>query len=233
MRLFRGICRKQRIANVFAVFFLIVAGCSPEPAEDAGQKTSTADERKPQKLIVALGDSLTEGLGIDEDKTYPALLERKLRENGLDYRVVNAGVSGETTAGTLSRISWILSMNPDWVILETGANDGLRGLDPELAAENIRKIIGKLREANVGVILAGMKMFQSQGAEYSEKFNAIYPHLAESENVPLIPFFLEGVAGKRELNLDDGIHPNEQGYRIIVESIYPLVVPHLDTPKAN
>ncbi len=233
MGLFLRTYRNQWIANVFAMVFLVVVGCSPQPAENAGQKTSSAPERETQKVIVALGDSLTEGLGIDEDKAYPALLERKLGENGLVYRVVNAGVSGETTAGTLSRISWILSLNPDWVILETGANDGLRGLDPDLARENIRRIIRKLKEANVGVILAGMKMFRSQGTEYSEKFDAIYPQLAESENVPLIPFFLAGVAGKRELNLDDGIHPNEQGYRIIVESIYPLIAPHVEKSKAN
>ena len=213
------------ILRTLAIVFFVMVGCS-EQSEKSGEKSvlKTAPGKHSQGVIVALGDSLTEGYSIDEENAYPARLEKKLRENGYDYRVVNAGISGETSAGTLARVDWIMSLKPDIVILETGANDGLRGLDPELTKENIRKIIRRFKEENVQVILAGMKMFQSLGRGYSENFNSIYPELAESEEVDFIPFFLEGVAGKPELNLSDGIHPNEKGYGIVVDLVYPYVV---------
>lgn len=218
---------KRKIAafiNICAVVFFAIAGCSEPSGENKGKNGTAAPEKNQEGVIVALGDSLTEGYNLDAESSYPALLEKKLRENGYNYRVINAGVSGETSAGTLARVPWIMSLKPDIVILETGANDGLRGLDPELTKENIREIIRRLKEENVHIILAGMKMFQSLGRGYSESFNSIYPELAESENVDFIPFFLEGVAGKPELNMSDGIHPNEKGYRIIADLIYPHVV---------
>ncbi len=216
------------IIHITAVVLFAIAGCSEPSGESAGKTVSKAPDKGNEGVIVALGDSLTEGYNLDRNRSYPALLEKKLRENGYDCRVVNAGVSGETSAGTLARISWIMSLKPDVVVLETGANDGMRGLDPDLTKENIRKIIRRFKEENVRVVLAGMKMFHSLGRGYSEKFDSIYPELAESENVDFIPFFLEGVAGKPELNQSDGIHPNEKGNRIVAELVYPYVARTLE-----
>ena len=175
------------------------------------------------KTIVAVGDSLTAGYGVDEGDEYPALLEKKLRADGQSYKVVNAGVSGETSSGTLSRMEWILTLEPDIVVLETGANDGLRGIDPELAEKNIREILQLLKDKDVVVVLAGMKMVWNLGPAYVAQFNRIYPKLAKEFDVVYMPFFLEGVATKGNLNQGDGIHPNAQGYKIITENIFPYV----------
>jgi acyl-CoA thioesterase I len=174
--------------------------------------------------IVAVGDSLTAGLGVEEEVAYPAQLEKRLAAGGLRYRVVNAGVSGETSSGALSRINWILRLKPDIVILETGANDGLRGIDPALTRKNIEEILRVLQESHTRVILAGMRMVQNLGQEYTAAFRRIYPEAAKKFDVPLIPFFLEGVTGKPALNQADGIHPTAEGYKIVVETVYPYVV---------
>ena len=174
--------------------------------------------------IVAVGDSLTAGLGVAEEFAYPALLEKKLAAAGFPYRVINAGVSGETSSGTLSRTSWILRMKPDIVILETGANDGLRGIDPSVVRKNIEDILQLLQEAHVTVILAGMEMVRSLGPEYTDAFRRVYPEASKRFRVPLIPFFLAGVAGRSKLNQADGIHPTAEGYKIVVETVYPYVV---------
>ena len=174
--------------------------------------------------IVAVGNSLSAGLGVDEAVAYPAQLAKKLAAGGFRYRVVNAGVSGETSSGTLSRVNWILRLKPDIVILETGANDGLRGIDPTLTGKNIQEILRVLQGANVRVIVAGMQMVQNLGPEYTAAFRRIYPEAAKKFGVPLIPFFLEGVAGKPALNQADGIHPTAEGYKVVVETVYPYVV---------
>jgi len=174
--------------------------------------------------IVAVGNSLTAGLGVAEQFAYPALLERKLAAGGFRYRVVNAGISGETSSGTLSRIHWILTTKPDIVILETGANDGLRGIDPSLIRQNIQEIVRALKKANVAIILAGMRMVQNLGHEYTEAFQSIYPEVAKQFGIPLIPFFLAGVAGRSALNQADGIHPTAEGYKMVVETVYPYAV---------
>jgi acyl-CoA thioesterase-1 len=179
-------------------------------------------------LIVAMGDSLTAGLGVSLQSSYPALLEQRLKEEGLHFRVVNAGVSGETSSGARSRIKWILRLNPDLVILETGANDGLRGIAPELVEENISEIIKTLRAQGVEVVLAGMQMVANMGPDYLAQFNRIYPELAVRHQVTLVPFFLEGVAMQPGLNQADGIHPNEQGYRIIAENLLPYITQILE-----
>jgi len=138
--------------------------------------------------------------------------------------VVNAGISGETSSGTLARLEWVLTLQPDIIILETGANDGLRGIEPQLAEKNIRAILEMLKEKDVVVVLAGMKMVWNLGPVYVAKFNGIYPRLAKEFNVIFMPFFLKGVAMKRELNLEDGLHPNAKGYRIISDNLYPYVL---------
>jgi acyl-CoA thioesterase-1 len=175
-------------------------------------------------IIVAVGDSLTAGLGVAEEFAYPALLEKKLAAGGFRYRVINAGISGETSSGVLSRINWILTLKPDIVILETGANDGLRGVDPALTKKNIQQILRVLKQAHVAVVLAGMLMVQNLGQEYTEAFRRIYPETAKEFGIPLIPFFLAGVAGHSALNQADGIHPTAEGYKVVVETVYPYAV---------
>ena len=175
-------------------------------------------------LIVAVGDSLTEGFGVAESEAYPALLADKLAAEGYQYEVINAGISGETSSGTLARIDWILKLEPDIVILETGANDGLRGTDTTLTEANIAAIIDRLHQENVVVVLAGMQTIQNLGAAYTAAYADIYPNLAAEKSVILIPFFLEGVAARPELNLEDGIHPTAEGYKIILQTVYPYVL---------
>lgn len=162
---------------------------------------------------------MTEGLGVDPESAYPAQLESRLREAGLNWKVVNSGVSGETSSGALSRLEWILKLEPDAVLLVTGANDGLRGLDPDLTRQNLDALVARLREQRIKVMLGGMKAPPNLGADYTEKFESVYPAVAEKHQVPLVPFFLEGVARVPELNNEDGKHPNAEGYAVIVESI--------------
>ncbi len=192
----------------------------PEKESEAQQVVKEPTGR----IIVALGDSLTAGLGVELEDSYPALLQEKLEEDGYVFRVVNAGVSGETSSGTLSRLNWILSQNPEIVILEIGANDGLRGIDTALVKDNIGKIIQRLQENGIITILAGMKMVRNLGDSYTNEFDAIFPRLADTYDVIFMPFFLKDVASESALNQGDGIHPNEQGYRIITENIYPYVL---------
>lgn len=215
------------VKNLLVVFLFIVAiisaGCSEEPVQ-ADTPVEELKENVDMKKIVALGDSLTAGYGVGLSESYPALLEKKLQKNGYQYTVVNAGVSGETSSGTLARVEWILTQNPEIVIVETGANDGLRGVAVPLLEENLREIVEILHENNVAVLLAGMKMVWNLGPLYVTQFNEVYPKIAVEKKVELIPFFLEGVATKSELNIEDGIHPNSAGYTVIVENIYPYVV---------
>ena len=185
--------------------------------------------------IVAVGDSLTEGLGVAKSEAYPALLEQMLQENGYPYQVVNAGVSGETSSGTLSRVDWILdsAQKPDIIILETGGNDGLRAIDPELTWKNLETIVDRFQASGVEVVLAGMETIQNLGEEYTVPYAAVYPAVAEEKNVILIPFFLEGVAAERSLNQEDGIHPTAEGYQIVAENVYPYVVEAIENYEAR
>jgi acyl-CoA thioesterase-1 len=178
--------------------------------------------------IVAVGDSLTAGLGVNEEQAYPAQLEKKLRAAGYDWKVINAGISGETSSGTLSRINWVMKLRPDIVILETGANDGLRGIDPAVTRMNIDKTISILKQQNVTVVLAGMQMVRNLGPEFTKRFADIYPSLAKKHSLILVPFFLQGVAGNPSLNQPDGIHPTAEGYRIITERVYPFARKAID-----
>ncbi|MFN8611008.1 MAG: GDSL-type esterase/lipase family protein [Vulcanimicrobiota bacterium] len=205
----------------FLALGLLLAGCQQAPTAPA---TSTADS----KILVAFGDSLTEGLGVEPHKAYPAQLERRLRRDGLDWKVINAGISGETSSAARTRLDWVLSqLKPEALILESGANDGLRGLDPALTEANLSAMLEVLQARKVRVLLAGMRVLKNSGQEYEEKFAAIYPRLARKHSVTLFPFFLEGVAGKRELNQADQIHPTEKGYSLIVDRLAPRLEPML------
>ena len=178
-------------------------------------------------VIVALGDSLTAGLGVGPDEAYPAVLEVRLRREGFDYRVVNAGVSGDTSAGGLRRIDWALKLRPDVVIVALGANDGLRGQPPEALRANLTRIVERARSRGARVLLAGMRLPPNYGDEYTRAFEAVYPAVARASGVALAPFLLDGVAGKRRLNQADGIHPTAQGQRVIAERLWPYLKPLL------
>lgn len=200
----------------------VIAACERQ-AESEDRGVASAETPVMQGTIVALGDSLTAGLGVGEERAYPAVLERRLHDAGLNYRVINSGVSGETTSGTLSRLDWVMTLAPDIVILEVGANDGLRGIDPAVPAANLERIVQYFKQRDVVVVLCGMKMVWNLGPEYTREFNAIYPHLAEREGLIFMDFFLEDVAMVKELNIEDGLHPNEKGYVNVVENLLPYV----------
>jgi acyl-CoA thioesterase-1 len=173
--------------------------------------------------ILALGDSLTAGLGLPADQSFAAQLERALKANGKAVRVLNAGVSGDTTAGGLQRLDWALADKPHVAIVELGANDMLRGLDPDKARANLDAILAKLKKNGVTALLAGMLAAPNLGRDYGRAFDAIYPELAQRHGVALYPFFLDGVAGQPALLQPDGLHPNERGVAEIVRRILPAV----------
>lgn len=205
---------------------LALTACSDDPRPAATPTPTVADAAKrPEGVIVAMGDSLTAGYGVDESEAYPALLEARLQADGRRWKVVNAGISGETSSGARSRLDWVLDrLKPDIVILTTGANDGLRGIDPEVVEGNLLFMVRQLQQRGVVPIIGGMRMVGNLGSDYTQGFAAAYPAVAEATGARLIPFFLEGVAADRRYNLPDGIHPNATGYRRIVERIYPIIV---------
>jgi acyl-CoA thioesterase-1 len=173
--------------------------------------------------ILAFGDSLTAGLGLPAEGTFPSRLEARLRAEGVGAHVVNAGVSGDTTAGGLARLDWALADKPEIVILELGANDALRGIDPAIVRANLDAMIGKIQASGAKLLLMGMRAPPNLGEEYQHEFERIYPELARARGVTLYPFFLEGVAMDPKLNQPDGIHPNERGVAALVERIAPIV----------
>lgn len=212
---------------VLIVFALAIVSWYLTPARAS---SSTPDTRP---RIVAFGDSLTAGLGVPAEESYPAQLQRSLDALGYSYRVVNAGVSGDTTAGGLRRVPWILTNKPDVVILELGANDGLRGLSVDQTRHNLREIIQRLQEAGVEIVLAGMKLPPNYGQDYLARFEGIYPLLAKEYRLQLIPFFLEGVGGSPSLNQADGIHPTAKGYALVVEQVLKILGPLLKSPESQ
>lgn len=196
----------------------------PEATAPSGLHSPPSDQ---SRVIVAFGDSLTAGAGLAADEAYPAVLERKIKEAGYPYRVINGGVSGETTAGGLRRVPSIIQNRPEVVILELGANDGLRGLGLGETKKNLAGIIESLQKAHIRVVLAGMKIPPNYGKEYTEGFERIFPELAARYRLVLIPFFLEGVGGQASLNQADGIHPTTQGYQKVVDNLWPRLEPLL------
>lgn len=178
--------------------------------------------------IMLFGDSLVAGYGLPAEDAIPANLEAALADRGIAATVLNAGVSGDTTAGGVSRLAWALADDPDFVVVELGANDGLRGIDPANTRQNLDTILSELDAAGVPALLAGMLAPRNLGPEYAAEFDALYPELAEKHDVPLYPFFLEGVALEPSLNQPDGIHPNAAGVDAIVERFTPVLIEALD-----
>ena len=199
-----------------AVVLAVLAACV-FPAAAGSDKTA------PEKVILALGNSLTAGYGLAAAEAFPAQLEQALRTRGHRVRVINAGISGDTTAGGRARTGWLLAERPDMVLLELGGNDGLRGIDPAETRANLNAMIEQIQKSGAALLLAGMRAPPNLGADYVNQFNRIYPELAEKHNVLLYPFFLDGVAGDPALNQSDGIHPVARGVEIIVSRILPYV----------
>ena len=179
-------------------------------------------------VILAFGDSLTAGFGVPDAQSYPARLQKIIIENGYPHQVVNGGVSGDTTAGGVRRIKWLMKHNPEIVILELGANDGLRGLSLKEMESNLEQIIVICKEGGAKVLLTGMKVPPNYGEEYTVEFEKIYIRLAEKHKLSLVPFLLEGVAGRREYTQPDGIHPLGSGYSIVVQTIWKYLKTLMD-----
>jgi acyl-CoA thioesterase-1 len=180
-----------------------------------------------ERVVVAFGDSLTAGFGVAVEEAWPALLQARLEREGYPYRVVNAGVSGDTTAGGLRRVDWALKNRPDVAIVALGANDGLRGLPPPAMRDNLRGIVGRFQAAGVRVLLAGMRVPPNYGPEYTRGFVEVFGEVARQARVPLMPFLLDGVAADPRLNQADGIHPNAEGHRVLAERVWPFLLPLL------
>ncbi|MCO6359619.1 arylesterase [Roseivirga pacifica] len=188
--------------------------------------TKTQNEKQ---TIVFFGDSITAGYGITTENAFPALIDQKLQSEGLNYTAINAGLSGETSMGGLNRIDWILRSKPAILMLELGGNDGLRGLSLEETEKNLKAIIDKVRTANADtkIILAGMQIPPNLGQDYTTQFKNLFPKVAKDKDVAFIPFLLENVGGDKNLNLSDGIHPNEEGHKIVAETVWEALKPLL------
>ena len=210
--------------KILAIAAIAMACNSDHPARQTGM-TAPKPEAAYEGTIVALGDSLTAGFGVAEDLAYPARLARKLEADGYHFAVINAGISGETSSGLRARFQWILSsLKPDILILETGANDGIQGQNPDLLKRNLEAFLIQMKDRDIVVVLAGMRMLPNLGVAYVQAFDSVYPRVAETHNVIFMPFFLESVAGRARFNQPDRLHPNSQGYERIVEDLYPYVM---------
>lgn len=218
----------------------ILAGCTKSESEQEQAPARTEAPSKPvaktqvdsRPVIAVLGDSLAEGYGVDPEQSFPSLLQRRLDASGLKYRVVNLGVSGDTTSGGLGRLDYLLSLKPKVVLLELGGNDGLRGVDVRSTRANLEQMITRVKGAGAKVVLAGMTLPPNYGAAYVRSFEAAYKDLARKHDVPLIPFLMEEIrtkllAGERGLMQSDGIHPTPRGHELIAGTVYEAVKPVL------
>ena len=222
---------KSMILGVFAAT-LLFSGCgntgSAKVQGNAAKPLITPQAVSGSPKLIAFGDSLTAGFGLAEPESYPYLLQQKLKADGYSYEVVNAGVSGDTSLGGLERADWVLGQeNAEIIILELGANDLLRGMPVDRMKSNLDRIIRKAKEKNIKVLLCGMLAPPTMGSGYQRDYVNAFPDLADEHNVAFLPFLLEGIAIKRELNQADGIHPNAEGTRIMTENIYSAVKPLL------
>ncbi len=217
--------RRLRVAAALAV---LAAGCGGDdvPVADRAPPAPATGERG---RIVFLGTSLTAGLGLDPDQAYPALIQRKLDAAGLRYEAVNAGVSGETSAGARRRVDWLLQQPAAVLVIETGANDGLRGLEVDSMRSNIQAMIdeAEAKAPKPVVVLVGMRAPPNLGFTYSRQFEKVFPELAKENELPLVPFLLDGVAGRPSLNQADMIHPTADGQRLMAETVWKVLEPVL------
>ena len=214
---------KNKIAYLLILALGIFYACKSESNEENPAKKIETDSRK---KIIFFGDSLTAGMGLNSpEESFVFLLGEKLKKDGIDLKVINAGLSGDTTSGGIARLDWSISKGVDYFVLELGANDGMRGIETTVIEANLKKIISKVREKNpeVKILLVRMLTFPNLGPSYVKKFDSIYPRLAKEENIPLSPFLLEKVAGLKDLNQKDGIHPTAEGHKLLAETLYPSI----------
>ena len=225
-----------RLPLMFCYFLtLLLLGCGEKKTKKDTQETSTTEEtnvteaKDSNKKILFFGDSLTAGYGLEISQAFPALIQQKIDSLGLDYTVINAGLSGETTASGKNRLAWVLEDDIDIIIIELGANDGLRGIPLTETESNLKSMVNTVQSKlpNANIIVAGMKIPPNMGPEYTSKFESIFPELAASENVKLIPFLLENVAGMPELNQGDGIHPTIEGQKLVANNVWEVLKPML------
>jgi len=220
-----------------AIFLLTLAACGQSPTDN---KENRLDEETEQdqnddaasgakRQIVFFGNSLTAAYGLEPEQGFPALIQAKIDSLGLAYKVINAGLSGETTAGGNERVDWILQQPVDVFVLELGGNDGLRGINPDATYANLQSIINKVKTKypNANIILTGMEAPPNMGADFTKAFRQVFPRLAKENDLQLIPFLLDGVGGRPELNLPDGIHPNVQGQYIVADNVWEVLQPLL------
>ncbi len=212
----------------FCVVILLAAwltSCSGSTEKKEAEEGKQVVDTTPKKTILFFGNSLTAGYGIDPEESFAGRTQSRLDSLKKEYRVINGGLSGETTAGGLSRLDWFLEEEPYLFVLELGGNDGLRGIALTETKKNLLAIVDKVRAKypNTKIILAGMQIPPNMGQEYTEEFKAIYPAVAKEKNIELISFLLEGVAGDPDLNLPDGIHPTAEGHRLVMETLWPYI----------
>ncbi len=210
--------------KIFLIVCIILGNLFCEPSmKEIEKEKNEAKIKSPHKTIVFFGDSLTAGMGLDsQEDSFAGIIQNKLKQDGFDYSVINAGLSGDTTSGGLSRINWILSEKPDIFVLELGANDSMRGISPVQVKSNLKKIIQIVKEKypDCKILLVGMKTFPNLGPIYARKFERIYPEIRNEDQVELVPFLLENVAGKKNLNQPDEIHPTKEGHKIMAKTVY-------------
>jgi acyl-CoA thioesterase-1 len=212
----------------FYLLFILAAwltSCSASTEKKQAEEGTQVVATTANKPILFFGNSLTAGYGIDPEESFAGRIQTRLDSLKKEYRVINGGLSGETTAGGLSRLDWFLEEEPYLFVLELGGNDGLRGIALTETKKNLLAIVDKVQAKypNTKIILAGMQIPPNMGQEYTEEFKAIYPAVAKEKNIELIPFLLEGVAGNPDLNLPDGIHPTAEGHRLVMETLWPYI----------
>ncbi|TAE01228.1 MAG: arylesterase [Bacteroidetes bacterium] len=216
----------QKINKIFILFLFFVFACSEKKVEQKQEEISQQDSKKeeviPTKNILFFGNSLTAGYGLEISQAFPALIQQKIDSLKMPYKVVNAGLSGETTAAGKNRIDWLLRQQVDVFVLELGGNDALRGIQPSESKKNLLEIIEKVKAKypNVKILLAGMEAPPNMGAKFTSEFRAIYTEIAETQKVAKIPFLLDKVGGIPKLNLPDGIHPTVEGHKIVAETVW-------------
>lgn len=207
--------------------------CAVVGPEVRGSNLHVPENRDAEQVILFLGNSLTAGYGLDISQAFPFLIQKKIKALGWNFKVINAGLSGETSAAGLRRIDWLLGQRIDVLVLELGVNDGLRGVPTKATFQNLQSLIDKVKDRypRVRIVIAGMLVPPNLGQDYSERFRSIFPELAKRNQASLIPFLLQGVGGKPELNLSDGIHPTPEGHRIVAESVWKVLRPVLKELK--
>lgn len=229
----------RKLYGLLLASVLAVGGCEPgsedTPQRSAERRPPAAEQAQDARdtVVLFLGDSITAGYGLAREAAYPGLIQQKIDSLGWPIRVVNGGLSGDTSSGGLRRLDWLMRDRVDVLVVALGGNDGLRGIEPGAMRENLEQIIDEARERNeeIQIVLAGMRMPPNLGASYTQRFERVYRELAEQKAVHFIPFLLEGVGGEARLNQRDGIHPTAEGQRLIAEHVWQLLHPILETMR--